>query len=82
MVSGYFVVVQDAVMSSLGYFLKIIHSNRKTFFVGIFSRPKTPNFFHRDADVAVEFMQELGHDRFSVVGWSDGAITGLVIAGK
>ena len=47
----------------------------------VFFRPKSPNFFYRDADVAVRFMTELGYDKFAIVGWSDGAITGLVMAG-
>ena len=45
-------------------------------------RPTTPNFFFRDADVAVQFMKALGHVSFAIVGWSDGAITGLVAAGR
>jgi hypothetical protein len=48
----------------------------------LFIRPMSPNFFHRDADLALQFMNLLGHSKFSVVGWSDGAITGLVLAGK
>ena len=28
------------------------------------------NFFERDAYVAKKFMQSLGHDKFSVLGWS------------
>jgi valacyclovir hydrolase len=30
------------------------------------------NYFERDAEFAVEFMKELGYDKFNVVGWSDG----------
>lgn len=40
------------------------------------------NYFERDADHAVEFMRQIGHDRFSAVGWSDGGITGLVAASR
>ena len=47
------------------------------------SWPKSPNhFYSRDADVAVEFMNAIGEDKFSLLGWSDGAITSLVIAGR
>ena len=28
------------------------------------------NFFERDAYVAKKFMQSIGHDKFSVLGWS------------
>ena len=38
------------------------------------------NYFTRDAACAVEFMRELGHERFNAVGWSDGGITGLCAA--
>ena len=48
----------------------------------LYIRPMAPNFFHRDADLALQFMNLLGHSKFSVVGWSDGAITGLVLAGE
>ena len=40
------------------------------------------NYFERDADQAVEFMRQIGHERFSAVGWSDGGITGLVAASR
>merc|ERR1719273_1996643 len=38
------------------------------------------DFFARDATTALKFMQSLGHDKFSVVGWSDGGITALFMA--
>ena len=45
--------------------------------------PKSPNHFYvRDAEVAVEFMNKIGEERFSLLGWSDGAITALIIAGR
>ena len=45
--------------------------------------PKSPNhFYSRDADVAVDFMSTIGEETFSIVGWSDGAITALIIAGR
>lgn len=39
------------------------------------------NFFERDATAAVEFMKSLGHSKFSIIGWSDGGITALFMAG-
>lgn len=45
--------------------------------------PKSPNHFYvRDADVAVDFMDTIDEGTFSVLGWSDGAITALIIAGR
>lgn len=44
--------------------------------------PKVPNFYHRDAEVAAELMEQLGHRTYSLVGWSDGAITSLIMAAK
>lgn len=42
-----------------------------------------PNdFFHRDAFVANALMQQLGFRKYSVLGWSDGGITGLIMAAK
>ncbi len=39
------------------------------------------DFFDRDAKVADELMtKELGFDKYNVLGWSDGGITGLVMA--
>uniref|UniRef100_A0A182NKX0 AB hydrolase-1 domain-containing protein n=1 Tax=Anopheles dirus TaxID=7168 RepID=A0A182NKX0_9DIPT len=40
----------------------------------------TVDFFEHDAAVAGQLMQKLGFQRYSVVGWSDGGITGLVLA--
>ncbi|XP_040156889.1 valacyclovir hydrolase [Anopheles arabiensis] len=42
----------------------------------------TVDFYERDAAAAGELMQKLGFQRYSVVGWSDGGITGLVLAAK
>uniref|UniRef100_A0A182PMZ4 AB hydrolase-1 domain-containing protein n=1 Tax=Anopheles epiroticus TaxID=199890 RepID=A0A182PMZ4_9DIPT len=42
----------------------------------------TVDFFERDAAAAGELMQKLGLQRYSIVGWSDGGITGLVLAAK
>uniref|UniRef100_A0A8C4ZMV3 AB hydrolase-1 domain-containing protein n=1 Tax=Gadus morhua TaxID=8049 RepID=A0A8C4ZMV3_GADMO len=41
-----------------------------------------PNFFERDAKDAVDLMKALGFSRFSLLGWSDGGITGLVLAAR
>jgi len=40
------------------------------------------DFFHDDAKTAVDLMNVLGFPRFSVLGWSDGGITALIMAGK
>ncbi|XP_067652088.1 valacyclovir hydrolase-like [Haliotis asinina] len=40
------------------------------------------NFLQRDAEDAVAVMNTLGQKRFSVLGWSDGGITGLLIASQ
>jgi len=44
------------------------------------NRTFPPNFFERDAQVAMKFMQSIGHEKFSVLGWSDGGITALFMA--
>lgn len=38
------------------------------------------DFFHRDAFLANGLMKELGLNWYSVLGWSDGGITGLIMA--
>ncbi|XP_014241794.1 valacyclovir hydrolase [Cimex lectularius] len=40
------------------------------------------HFFERDADAGACLMEHLGIKKFSILGWSDGGITGLIIAGK
>ncbi|CAN7991659.1 unnamed protein product [Ixodes hexagonus] len=54
-----------------------------------FSRPPERtfpvDFYHRDARVVAQLMQagtppQLGHQKYSVVGWSDGANTGMILA--
>ncbi|XP_067618520.1 valacyclovir hydrolase [Eurosta solidaginis] len=40
------------------------------------------DFFQRDAQRAVDLMQALGRYKFSILGWSDGGITGLIVAGR
>jgi valacyclovir hydrolase len=38
------------------------------------------DFYQRDADDAAAVMKALGHDRFAVMGWSDGAISAVKLA--
>lgn len=40
------------------------------------------DFFHRDAFVANALMQSLNLKKYSILGWSDGGITGLIMAAK
>lgn len=40
------------------------------------------DFFHRDAAVANELMQTLDFPKYSILGWSDGGITGIIMAAK
>lgn len=47
------------------------------------SRPPSrdfTDFFRRDAEMAVTTMKKLGFQKFSMMGWSDGGITGLCAA--
>ncbi|XP_077543024.1 serine hydrolase BPHL-like isoform X1 [Haemaphysalis longicornis] len=50
-----------------------------------FSRPPErtfpKDFYYRDARVVDAVMHKLGHKKYSIVGWSDGAVTGLILAG-
>lgn len=45
-------------------------------------RDFTGNFFHRDADVALKLMKALKLPRFSMLGWSDGGITAMILAAR
>ncbi|XP_076173701.1 serine hydrolase BPHL-like isoform X2 [Ptiloglossa arizonensis] len=38
------------------------------------------DFFQRDATWARNLMKVLGHEKFSLIGWSDGGITSLILA--
>ncbi|XP_055335561.1 valacyclovir hydrolase-like isoform X2 [Paramacrobiotus metropolitanus] len=38
--------------------------------------------FLRDAEIAADLMKYLGFTKFSVIGWSDGAMTALIMAAK
>ncbi|XP_065354283.1 valacyclovir hydrolase [Calliphora vicina] len=40
------------------------------------------DFFQNDALCAVNLMKTLNRPKFSIVGWSDGGITGLIAAGR
>lgn len=46
------------------------------------ARNFTKDFLERDADDLKNLMDSLKVDRFNVLGWSDGGITGLILAGK
>ncbi|XP_044259052.1 valacyclovir hydrolase isoform X2 [Tribolium madens] len=51
-----------------------------------FSRPPERNFcqkfYENDADTAHDFMQHLGVKKFSLLGWSDGGISSMILAAK
>uniref|UniRef100_A0A0K8W8L2 Valacyclovir hydrolase n=1 Tax=Bactrocera latifrons TaxID=174628 RepID=A0A0K8W8L2_BACLA len=40
------------------------------------------DFFQKDARCAVDLMRALGRPKFSILGWSDGGITGIIVAGR
>lgn len=40
------------------------------------------DFFHNDARVANDLMNQLGFERYSLLGWSDGGITAMILAAK
>ncbi|XP_077993338.1 serine hydrolase BPHL-like [Glandiceps talaboti] len=46
------------------------------------NRDYPKNFFDRDAKDAADLMKALGFHRYSLLGWSDGAITAMIIAAK
>lgn len=46
------------------------------------TRKFTKDFFAKDADYAVDLMKTIGFNDFSILGWSDGGITGMVLAAK
>lgn len=37
-------------------------------------------FYHHDAYLAAALMRQLGFEKYSIVGWSDGGTTGLILA--
>lgn len=45
-------------------------------------RKFTTDFLERDADTVKELMDVLNTPRFDILGWSDGGITGIILAGK
>lgn len=46
------------------------------------ARTFTTNFFYNDAEDAASLMKSLGYSEYSVLGWSDGGITGIILAAK
>src|SRR5437762_2203359 len=40
------------------------------------------DFYYRDADDMLALMQALGHDRYAVMGWSDGANAAVLMAAQ
>lgn len=40
------------------------------------------DFYHQDADWALKFMKALSINKFSMLGWSDGGITAMILASK
>ncbi|RWS06780.1 valacyclovir hydrolase-like protein [Dinothrombium tinctorium] len=38
------------------------------------------DFYRKDAKMFASLMQALGYEKYSILGWSDGGITGLIIA--
>lgn len=46
------------------------------------NREFTTNFLENDADCAKKLMEVLKIDKFSLLGWSDGGITALILSGK
>ncbi|KAL1517417.1 hypothetical protein ABEB36_001184 [Hypothenemus hampei] len=51
-----------------------------------FSRPPNRdfdlNFYEQDADVAHSLLKDLGISKYSLLGWSDGGISSLILAAK
>ena len=41
-----------------------------------------PGFYQRDAEDAAGVMEKLGFQRFSVLGWSDGGVSGIILAAR
>ncbi|VEN44650.1 unnamed protein product [Callosobruchus maculatus] len=40
------------------------------------------DFYEKDADSAYNFMTALGYNKFSILGWSDGGNSGMILAAK
>jgi len=38
------------------------------------------DFYQRDADDGAALMRAIGHERYAVIGWSDGAISATLLA--
>ena len=41
-----------------------------------------PGFYRRDAEDAAGVMEKLGFRKFSVLGWSDGGVSGIILAAR
>ncbi|GLH01630.1 Uncharacterized protein GBIM_07727 [Gryllus bimaculatus] len=46
------------------------------------NRTYPPDFYYQDAEWALKFMKALNVQRFSLLGWSDGGISSLILAAK
>ncbi|CAG4970125.1 unnamed protein product [Parnassius apollo] len=42
----------------------------------------TPDFYEKDADIAYELLKLLKIPTFSILGWSDGGVSGMILAAK
>jgi valacyclovir hydrolase len=79
--------------SETDYSMQLMHMNKDLFTVigwdpRGYGRSIPPerdwpeNFLERDADDAAAFMKTLGVEKYSVLGWSDGGISALIMAAK
>jgi len=46
------------------------------------TRVFTPDFYHRDAEDALQVMEALGHPKFDLLGWSDGGNSSVLLSAK
>lgn len=50
------------------------------------SRPSNRNFgvdfYHNDAQTAYDFMKSIGINKYSLIGWSDGGVSSMILAAK
>ncbi|KAK4881431.1 hypothetical protein RN001_004750 [Aquatica leii] len=46
------------------------------------SRTVPKNFYERDADLAFKFMEGLNIKKYSLLGWSDGGVSSMILAAK
>ena len=63
-----------------------IFSRSNEFFAG-YGKSRPPDkkfstrFFQEDAEIALRLMEQLGPKPYSLLGWSDGGITAMMMAG-